>query len=485
MSAAHAVQQKTAPKVKGASPKDAMIPGVVPLTDQIMLKAGACACGGGCPRCRGKYPLQAKLEVSQPGDALEQEADRVAEQVLRMPQPELPGNTEAHESSGLRLSRFTSSSPAQSSPEVPPIVHEVLRSPGQPLDPSARAYMEPRFGHDFARVRVHQDEKAGASASALGALAYTAGRLVVFARGSYAPRDASGTRLLAHELAHVIQQRGAVPGVGNRLHASSAAPFHIQRQPITGTRGTIPGYDVDLVNDSPQQVKSGRTVGSADLQLSYDPGTGVFTITFPLIWIFVHAWSDSQRDDYVKDFEAAVKKVWDNRFELKEANGTRRKARVQIVFNEMIVHQKQSDVEEALELSKNLAGRWVMDVRDLTVRAKVVGTTVRLGETSNKPQTIKAKELRESASAARGGTGGNKTFTQTTSAHEFGHMIGLGDEYVRDKDDAGTVPRAAQMFINNRIMNVGDRVTADAYAPFAEWLSDLTKTTWRVGRRVP
>jgi hypothetical protein len=88
---------------------------------------------------------------------------------------------------------------------VPPIVHEVLRSPGQPLDPTTRAFMEPRFGHDFSQVRVHTDGRAAESARAVNALAYTAGRAVVFATGRYAPFTARGQSLLTHELAHVVQ----------------------------------------------------------------------------------------------------------------------------------------------------------------------------------------------------------------------------------------------------------------------------------------
>lgn len=71
--------------------------------------------------------------------------------------------------------------------EAPPIVHEVLRSPGQPLDPTTRAFMEPRFGHDFSQVRVHTDAKAAESARAVDALAYTVGRDVVFGAGNYLP----------------------------------------------------------------------------------------------------------------------------------------------------------------------------------------------------------------------------------------------------------------------------------------------------------
>lgn len=89
---------------------------------------------------------------------------------------------------------------------VPPIVHEVLSSPGQTLDPATRAYMEPRFGHDFSRVRVHTDEKAAESARAVNAMAFTVGKDVVFGRGQYAPQVNGRRSLLAHELVHVVQQ---------------------------------------------------------------------------------------------------------------------------------------------------------------------------------------------------------------------------------------------------------------------------------------
>jgi hypothetical protein len=98
-------------------------------------------------------------------------------------------------------------SPNQSGPStVPPIVHDVLRSPGQPLDPGTRAFMEPRFGHDFSQVRVHADAQAVESTWAVNALAYTVGRDVVFGTGKYEPATMEGRRLLAHELTHVVQQ---------------------------------------------------------------------------------------------------------------------------------------------------------------------------------------------------------------------------------------------------------------------------------------
>ncbi|MBX9580614.1 MAG: DUF4157 domain-containing protein, partial [Gemmataceae bacterium] len=85
---------------------------------------------------------------------------------------------------------------------VPPVVHEVLRSPGEPLDPAARAFFEPRFGHDFGRIRVHSGPRAAASAAAVNARAYTVGRHIVLGD----PGPVPPTLLLAHELAHTVQQ---------------------------------------------------------------------------------------------------------------------------------------------------------------------------------------------------------------------------------------------------------------------------------------
>jgi hypothetical protein len=118
--------------------------------------------------------------------------------------------------------------------EVPPIVHEVLRSPGQPLDPVTRAFMEPRFGHDFSQVRVHADSKAAESAQAVNALAYTVGRDVVFGAGQYAVGTSEGQRLLAHELAHVVQQQ--------------SAPIFVQYQVAPGRPGGSPDGTDDIDN---------------------------------------------------------------------------------------------------------------------------------------------------------------------------------------------------------------------------------------------
>jgi hypothetical protein len=91
--------------------------------------------------------------------------------------------------------------------EVPPIVHEVLRSPGQPLDTDTRDFMESRFGQDFSHVRVHTGAKAAESARAVNSLAYTVNKDIVFGKGQYSPQTSQGRQLLAHELVHTIQKR--------------------------------------------------------------------------------------------------------------------------------------------------------------------------------------------------------------------------------------------------------------------------------------
>src|SRR5207247_8915495 len=90
------------------------------------------------------------------------------------------------------------------------LVHKVVSTPGRPLEERVRDDLEPRFGHDFSRVRVHTDPQAARSAQCVGALAYTVGRHVVFASGQYRPATRDGMKLLVHELGHVVQQESAV-----------------------------------------------------------------------------------------------------------------------------------------------------------------------------------------------------------------------------------------------------------------------------------
>lgn len=128
---------------------------------------------------------------------------------------------------------------------VPSIVHEALRSPGQPLDPAARAFMEPRFGHDFSRVRVHTDAQAAESAWAVNARAYTAGHDVVFGGGQYAAGTTAGRRLLAHELTHVVQQSDGQVG-GAAIVRDAALEGEADRQGDRVAQGESAHEDFSL-----------------------------------------------------------------------------------------------------------------------------------------------------------------------------------------------------------------------------------------------
>ncbi len=171
------------------------------------------------------------LRIGEPNDAFEQEADLVADRVMNgekktfgwsLSQMGRESFLQRKCSCGLgsnegecaeckkKETAVQRKSTGDSSPSVaPPIVHEVLRSPGQPLDSATRAYFEPRFGHDFSRVRVHTDSQAAESARSVGALAYTVADHVVFAAGQHRPQSNAGRNLMAHELAHTIQQTGS------------------------------------------------------------------------------------------------------------------------------------------------------------------------------------------------------------------------------------------------------------------------------------
>ena len=162
--------------------------------------------------------IQAKLAVGQLNDPLEHEADRVADQVMRMPDPahslspappQVSRKCAECEKEDVEKQRVIKpAGPARPAGEAPPIVHEVLRSPGQPLDTETRAFFEPRFGYDFSQVRVHADDRAAESTHSVNALAFTVGSHVVLDPYRYQSASHSGRKLLSHELAHFVQNCG-------------------------------------------------------------------------------------------------------------------------------------------------------------------------------------------------------------------------------------------------------------------------------------
>jgi hypothetical protein len=196
--------------------------------------------------------IQPKLAVSQPGDPYEQEADRVADQVMRMVTPPAGAPNlaissltsqraqrkcnQCKEDEETELQRKQQNGSRDSTASAPAIVHEALNSAGHPLDTNTRSFFEPRLGSDLSQVRVHADARAAESAHVIKARAYTLGSDIVFGLNQYQPETAQGQRLLAHELAHVEQQRTF--GIGTRSQAPQArtgvppATARIQRDPV-------------------------------------------------------------------------------------------------------------------------------------------------------------------------------------------------------------------------------------------------------------
>jgi outer membrane protein OmpA-like peptidoglycan-associated protein len=227
--------------------------------------------------------IQAKLTVNQPGDRFEQEADRMAEQVMRMPES---GSQEVtQQPPGLRIQRLCSKCEeelhrkpvaegaavseralipriqrtcseckeelyrqeieeegtlrakevAGQTPEITSQVEtqvNALQGSGQPLPESERAFFEPRFGYDFSRVRVHADAPAAEMARAVQAQAFTLGHSIVFGAGQYSPGTQRGRSLMAHELTHVLQQRSST-GVLHRQTALAEGEASAKTRPAT------------------------------------------------------------------------------------------------------------------------------------------------------------------------------------------------------------------------------------------------------------
>lgn len=193
----------------------------------------ACPSGVAYHTCPAR--IQMKLAINKPGDEYEQEADRVAEQVMRIQDGRVVQRKclKCHEDDEelLRTEEVTGPVLGTSiSPEVTPIVQKALESPGQPLDQETRALMEPRFGHNFKKVRVHTDKQATESTRAVNALAYTVGWDVVFGAEQYRPRLTAGQRLLAHELTHVVQGTDPSQRPAKVMNTASTKPF-IARKP--------------------------------------------------------------------------------------------------------------------------------------------------------------------------------------------------------------------------------------------------------------
>lgn len=213
-------------------------------------------CNQGTQAWLAEQQIQAKLTVGQPGDQYEQEADRTAETVMRMPDPmkldddgtklqAKPVSDKLQRTSSAPVTIFAGTSRVQricvecekqqssqsknnqiqkkeNNGEEAEVTTDIkanidaLDGKGRPLPDSTRDYFEPRFGADFSQVRVHTDTQAAGTAKSLNAKAFTIGNNIVFGQSQFAPNSHEGQRLMGHELTHVVQQ-GASSGTDKRI----------------------------------------------------------------------------------------------------------------------------------------------------------------------------------------------------------------------------------------------------------------------------
>ena len=180
--------------------------------------------------------IQADLEINQPGDVYEQEADQIADQIIRT--PDSPDGQNGQGGSGTRdaqdlpaarpihrLQTSSIQSRQAGTPGAPASLQQALASSGQPLAAGTRGFMEGALRADFSQVRVHTGDQAADAARAIQARAFTAGQEIVFGAGQYAPEASEGRRLIAHELAHVLQQgAGKSPAGGSARRVQMDSP---------------------------------------------------------------------------------------------------------------------------------------------------------------------------------------------------------------------------------------------------------------------
>jgi hypothetical protein len=406
---------------------------------------------------------------------------------------------------------------------APPIVSAELRTAGHPLDPGTRRLMESRFGHDFSGVRVHDSDHAAASTAAVNALAYTVGNDVVFNRGRYAPGTTAGNRLLAHELAHVVQQSSArasslapqrlrvgEPGDHHEREADaaseavalgqeapapgSAPPSVVQRQPAPGAppkppapappprppRDTHqPAPSTDVVEPTTHSASNyGLGIFESELR-SFGAGSPcMLTLRLNLFFNFIDApppapvtrnlWSAAEQNSWTNSFVRSVTSRWSYRYPLV--------------------------VTDPKNCKWNKCTRAMPRVEVIPVPAA-----------GNPDATINIAHVPASAYRSHAGYGGATltredinlgahTPKQVTVEHEFGHLLGLDHSnpacQSTDVKRFQGNPSQENCYVGSAeqtedIMGQGSVVTPQDYRPFVQEMNYYTKCTWQTEGSAP
>lgn len=368
-------------------------------------RKASCSCGGGCPKCQAK---SLKLPVSRPNDDSEIEADRVAEQIMSPVENQFSADQLRSESIRKNTVPVISAKSKGSTAEFNKSGSEMfpVRSSGRQMDAETLAFMEHRFGADFAPVKIHTDGEAAKASRRLNAQAFTIGDNVYFGEGQYRPQSFEGRKLLAHELTHTIQQRGT-------------AESFVQRKKYTGTDDA--GF--------------------------YDIDDQACTLNYHQDWYYNFDNSSINLSaDQRKFMDAAKQQInndWSGKYKLITGNKT------------CTCGNSGFTVDVWLNAyNQRRFGRH--------------GYSVNVGEIKHAStnQPLGVIDMEHDADTPKSVKGG--TYPQSANTHEFGHTIGVPDEYLGWSSLFGNLGTGAG---GRSVMNKGDTVQPWHYQPFADLLN--------------
>ncbi|NEQ45463.1 MAG: DUF4157 domain-containing protein [Leptolyngbya sp. SIOISBB] len=329
-----------------------------------------------CAACEQEQPqstLQTKLTVGQPGDQYEQEADRVADQVVsQMAAPQSPRVQPQRLATPPRITPLVmrqGEGKATTSPQTAQQIQQT-RGQGQSLDRITRNSMEQAFGADFSHVRVHADSNAHQLNQSLSARAFTTGQDIYFRQGEYQPGSQTGQKLLAHELVHTIQQAG-------------------HQHPLS--------HDISR---SPADMVQRKTT-------SFNTRACKVTLTFKVQLLFEdhngHGWTTARKNTFRNDFKRVIEQAFNNSA-----------FRIKPLTNRSSCPCHGTGFEPAVRITFVPDGEWSSsEDLEATVRANPGGAFLR----SSANTTFGYATLDEADNTNTG--------TQIPSVHEFGHFLGL------------------------------------------------------------
>lgn len=274
-----------APRKRGRAGSD------VDASTQVIQRKESCACGGTCPSCQAKAE---GLTVGRAGDASEVEADRVADRVVR---GESVAGSVGDRAADGGIARTAKDSAAAAASSATSSEIRSSRGSGQALDAATRTTMSQRFGKDLSGVRVHADSRAAQLSEQLNARAFTVGNDIYFGRGRFDPSSTDGTRLLAHELTHVVQQGAGATELLQRSIDDESAEQSSEAMPAMADESAVDSAPAvgETESENAEPLKEGgrcraesnrhyMLANYVDFEFTVPAGCTA-TVTFSALWV--------------------------------------------------------------------------------------------------------------------------------------------------------------------------------------------------------